>query len=211
MRPAAPHWPASRAALHWVSVRYGRAAASSLGTRTGSRAWIDGRPGQGSSKCFEGYRLSATMPMTRTVSIPQRLPTVRTRPTNWIAVLAIGLMSFGGWVAKADAASAHRTRAKSTTARKGTAVKARPRAVKDRKHATRVRAVSSRRSRLARARAARTQWLEAQTPRYKTDASGALVPDVRAAAAIIYNPENGQVLWEAELARTSARLPASRR
>ena len=137
------------------------------------------------------------MPMTRTVSIPQRLPTVRTRPINWIAVLAIGLMSFGSWVAKADAASAHRTRAKSTTARKGTAVKARPRAVKDRKHATRVRAVSSRRSRLARARAARTQWLEAQTPRYKTDASGALVPDVRAAAAIIYNPENGQVLWEA--------------
>ncbi len=34
------------------------------------------------------------------------------------------------------------------------------------------------------------------TPRYKTDASGALVPDVRAAAAIVFNPETGQVLWE---------------
>ena len=56
---------------------------------------------------------------------------------------------------------------------------------------------SVRRSRLARARARHTQWLEAQKPRYKTDASGALVPDVRAAAAIIYNPETGQVLWEA--------------
>ena len=33
------------------------------------------------------------------------------------------------------------------------------------------------------------------TPRYKTDESGALVPDVRAAAAIIFNPETGQVLW----------------
>jgi len=33
------------------------------------------------------------------------------------------------------------------------------------------------------------------TPRFKTDASGALVPDVRAAAAIIFNPENGKVLW----------------
>jgi D-alanyl-D-alanine endopeptidase (penicillin-binding protein 7) len=33
-------------------------------------------------------------------------------------------------------------------------------------------------------------------PRYKVDASGDLVPDVRAAAAIIYNPETNQVLWE---------------
>ena len=36
----------------------------------------------------------------------------------------------------------------------------------------------------------------AMTPRYKTDATGALVPDVRAAAAIIFNPENGKVLYE---------------
>jgi D-alanyl-D-alanine endopeptidase (penicillin-binding protein 7) len=34
------------------------------------------------------------------------------------------------------------------------------------------------------------------TPRYKTDAAGDLVPDVRAAAAIIFNPATGQVLWE---------------
>jgi D-alanyl-D-alanine endopeptidase (penicillin-binding protein 7) len=34
------------------------------------------------------------------------------------------------------------------------------------------------------------------TPRFKTDATGALVPDVRAAAAIVFNPETGQVLWE---------------
>ena len=33
-------------------------------------------------------------------------------------------------------------------------------------------------------------------PRYKVDASGDLVPDVRAAAAIIYNPATNQVLWE---------------
>ena len=37
---------------------------------------------------------------------------------------------------------------------------------------------------------------EAMTPRFKTDATGALVPDIRAAAAIIFNPETGQVLWE---------------
>ena len=33
-------------------------------------------------------------------------------------------------------------------------------------------------------------------PRYKVDASGELVPDVRAAAAIIYDPETDEVLFE---------------
>ena len=33
-------------------------------------------------------------------------------------------------------------------------------------------------------------------PRYKVDASGDLVPDLRAAAAIIYDPETNEVLWE---------------
>jgi D-alanyl-D-alanine endopeptidase (penicillin-binding protein 7) len=61
----------------------------------------------------------------------------------------------------------------------------------------------ARKARLARARAAarareqqRLRLLEAMTPRFKTDATGALVPDIRAAAAIIFNPETGQVLWE---------------
>jgi len=44
----------------------------------------------------------------------------------------------------------------------------------------------------ARVRMAR----ELAVPRYKTDASGAVVPDLHAAAAIIYNPETHQVLWE---------------
>lgn len=61
----------------------------------------------------------------------------------------------------------------------------------------------ARRARLARARAAarareqaRLRLLDAMTPRFKTDASGATVPDVRAAAAIMFNPETGQVLWQ---------------
>lgn len=40
------------------------------------------------------------------------------------------------------------------------------------------------------------QLREVLQPRYKLDASGSLVPDPRAEAAIIYNPQNGQVLWE---------------
>ena len=50
----------------------------------------------------------------------------------------------------------------------------------------------------ARTRAAATDREMAETivPRYKVDASGELVPDVHAAAAIIYNPETNQVLFE---------------
>jgi len=37
---------------------------------------------------------------------------------------------------------------------------------------------------------------EAATPRYKLDLEGMLVPDLRAAAAVVYNPTTQQVLWE---------------
>jgi D-alanyl-D-alanine endopeptidase (penicillin-binding protein 7) len=65
-------------------------------------------------------------------------------------------------------------------------------------------ASQARKARLARARAAaRARELarlksvrEAMTPRYKTDANGDLVPDLRAAAAIAFNPITGQVLWQ---------------
>ena len=62
---------------------------------------------------------------------------------------------------------------------------------------------SARRARLSRARTAarareqsRMRALQAtMTPRFKMDATGALVPDIRAAAAIILDPTTGQVLW----------------
>jgi D-alanyl-D-alanine endopeptidase (penicillin-binding protein 7) len=56
----------------------------------------------------------------------------------------------------------------------------------------------SHKARLARARAVATAGETAATvlPRYRIDAGGDLVPDVRAAAAIIYNPETNEVLWE---------------
>jgi len=49
---------------------------------------------------------------------------------------------------------------------------------------------------IARSRAQVTRAAYDAQPRFKLDDSGALVPDVRAEAAIIYNPANGQVLWE---------------
>ena len=54
------------------------------------------------------------------------------------------------------------------------------------------------RIRAARAKAARNSraLAEAKTPRYRTDEAGNVVPDVRAAAAIIYDPATGKVLYE---------------
>jgi serine-type D-Ala-D-Ala endopeptidase (penicillin-binding protein 7) len=57
------------------------------------------------------------------------------------------------------------------------------------------RASRARRAKLARARAARVM-AEAALPHFKTDANGDVVPVLHAAAAIIYNPETNQVLWE---------------
>jgi serine-type D-Ala-D-Ala endopeptidase (penicillin-binding protein 7) len=56
----------------------------------------------------------------------------------------------------------------------------------------------TRRAALSRARAAAMAREIADTvvPRYKVDASGDLVPDLRAAAAIVYNPETNEILWE---------------
>lgn len=48
----------------------------------------------------------------------------------------------------------------------------------------------------ARVRAANAALKEAMTPRFKTDASGSRVPDLRAAAAIAFNPATGEVIWQ---------------
>jgi len=56
------------------------------------------------------------------------------------------------------------------------------------------------RARAARIRAARAKsaraLAEAKTPRYRTDEAGNLVPELRAAAAIVYDPATGKVLYE---------------
>lgn len=60
----------------------------------------------------------------------------------------------------------------------------------------RARAASRARA-AARARAARERMTrEAMTPRFKRDELGNMIPDVRAAAAIVYDPQTNKVLWE---------------
>ena len=119
------------------------------------------------------------------------------RPVSLVrlSVLVLGMLVC--LTPAADAAT-KTTRKKSTSAQSS----ATPRVA--RTPAYSASASQARKARLARARAAaRTREIsrmralhDAMTPRYKTDASGELVPDIRAAAAIIFNPANGQVLWE---------------
>jgi len=63
--------------------------------------------------------------------------------------------------------------------------------------ATSPASASARRARLARARAAARarEARDVQTPRFVTDATGQQVPEVRAEAAVIYNPVTREVLW----------------
>ncbi len=65
---------------------------------------------------------------------------------------------------------------------------------------TRYSAAKARQRRLALARARQAayarQLVEIQTPQFKPGADGQMVPDVRATAAIIYNPVTHQVLYE---------------
>jgi len=109
----------------------------------------------------------------------------------WFVLTAILCL---GFPASTTAQSASRSRS---------ATEATPKKTTTKKTTTRKTTASSgtsraRRARLARIRAeARARALrEAQEPRFKLDESGTLVPDVRAEAAIIYDSESGQVLWE---------------
>ena len=111
------------------------------------------------------------------------------------AALLLGLSVSLPVTAEAAPQTRKKTTSATTTARKKAPVKKTYSAATSR----------ARKARLARARsAARAREAsrmavlrEAMTPRYKTDAiTGALVPDVRAAAAIIFNPETGEVLWQ---------------
>ena len=96
------------------------------------------------------------------------------------------------------------TDAAQKAARKKTAPKSSVARQKSPKPAYSASASKARKARLARARsvarlreAARMRALqEAMTPRYKLDENGEQVPDIRAAAAIVFNPVTGQVLWQ---------------
>jgi D-alanyl-D-alanine endopeptidase (penicillin-binding protein 7) len=95
------------------------------------------------------------------------------------------------------AAAVAQTTTKSTTVKPRGSSAVKPKLTVKKKTATTSKAASARARRAAAARARAAAALrEAQEPKFKLNDAGALIPDVRAEAAIIYNPENGQVLYE---------------
>lgn len=108
------------------------------------------------------------------------------RHTLWFvrcAFIAAGLAIAGGEArAAASAAVQDQTPPRSSSVKKPTLNK---------KTTTRSRRAAVRATRAARA------LRDAATPRYRVDSqTGSVVPDLRAAAAIIYDPQTGEVIWQ---------------
>lgn len=138
------------------------------------------------------------------------------RRVKQFVVLCTAVAWLGGAVAT-EAAGARQSTTRGKTSSKTTAAKARTtptksvktRTVKTRstktsrakRTSTARRQASSvrqrRAARLARLRAAQRarEYREVATPLFRLDDAGNMVPDVRAAAAVIYNPVTQQVLW----------------
>lgn len=114
------------------------------------------------------------------------------RPLNVVRLSAC-LLALGLALPPAvTAAPQTKTTAKKTTAKKPTYSASSSAKRKARLARARAAARAREQARLRQVRALQ----EAMTPRFKADATGAMVPDVRAAAAIIFDPQTGQVLWE---------------
>ena len=108
---------------------------------------------------------------------------MKKNPFFWIGPLALVTLASLARQRRADEAA---VRPRSTSAA--------PAKPSTRYSATRSR---NRKAALARARAAAlARDLAESVPRYKTDASGAVVPDLHAEAAIIYDPNTNEILWE---------------
>lgn len=123
-----------------------------------------------------------------------------------LLVTRLGVLLLGAAVClPLSADAAQKTRRKSAPKTSMSARRAKPRPAATPAYSA--SASRARKARLERARAAARsrefQRLQAaralqdtMTPRYKMDANGERVPDVRAAAAIIFNPATGEVLWQ---------------
>lgn len=112
------------------------------------------------------------------------------------ALCAVGVLSVA---TLATARPAPKRQAKTTAkpqAKPTTTVKAPAPAKAEPVPATRTAVSRARTAARAKAAASARQQREASSPKFKRDALGNLVPDVRAAAAIVFNPSTGEVLWE---------------
>jgi D-alanyl-D-alanine endopeptidase (penicillin-binding protein 7) len=105
-----------------------------------------------------------------------------------LTVLWLGLSFF---TTGAAAAPVSQTKARTAATAKAGSKSKTSATARARARAKRIRAARA----AARARAAKV-LAEAKIPRFERDSAGNVVPDIRAAAAIIYDPATGKVLWE---------------
>jgi serine-type D-Ala-D-Ala endopeptidase (penicillin-binding protein 7) len=105
---------------------------------------------------------------------------VSKKPIFWIGHLALAVFICTASVPAASAQTATKTVKRASSAKSAT------------------RSTARRTPTPAQRRAVATAQEMADTvvPRYKVDAGGNLVPDLRAAAGIVYDPETNEVLWE---------------
>src|SRR5690242_19089441 len=125
-------------------------------------------------------------------------PTCVTKIAVSLALAAAMVVSSPSITVGAQTKSTQKTPARDTSAKTTTANTTAKKTTTAKKPTYSASAARARRASLASARAtARARELkELQTPRFRVDEFGREVPDVRAEAAIIYNPETGEVLWE---------------
>lgn len=107
-----------------------------------------------------------------------------------LATVTLGVLAMCGLSTAASAQT------KQTPPKRSQATASKPSATATSKPKTVSAAARRRAAARSRAAAAARALKEAQEPRYKLDDFGALVPDLRAEAAIIYDPLTGEVLWE---------------
>ena len=125
------------------------------------------------------------------------------RPLRAVLLLALttSLLGLTPFVEASQAATRSRAKATAASTQKSTrATSAKSKRTVKKAKGTRYSASKARQRRLAMARARQAayarQLREIQTPQFKAGADGQLVPDVRAGAAIIYNPATHEVLYE---------------
>jgi D-alanyl-D-alanine endopeptidase (penicillin-binding protein 7) len=119
---------------------------------------------------------------------------VKKNPLFWIGPLA--LVALIGVAVPAGAGTTKKSSAAKKPAAASSTVATPKKAVKPSPRYSAVRS-QNRKAALARARSvALAKELAEALPRYKTDASGAVVPDLHAEAAIIYDPKTNEILWE---------------
>ncbi len=136
------------------------------------------------------------------------LPGLRSLRVGVLLGATLALLGGPALTGASEAAQRPATKKVSSTKKSSTAKKtSTTRASKStRTTRTRYSASKARQRRLAMARARQAayarQLREIQTPQFKPGADGQLIPDIRAGAAIVYNPATHQVLYESNAKAT---------